>query len=121
MGKKLFVGNLSYNSSGDDLRDLFAQHGQCESATVVTDRTSGRSRGFGFVEMSSPEEAEQAAGQLNGTEFQGRKIVVSPAHERDGERRGGGGGGGGSRRDSGGGGGGGGRSGGSLGFGRRRF
>ena len=95
MGKKLFVGNLSFSTTSADLEALFAQAGTCESASVVTDRATGRSRGFGFVEMSSPEEAERAVAQLNGRDVQGRKINVSEARERSG---GGGGGGGGPRR-----------------------
>jgi RNA recognition motif-containing protein len=106
MGKKLFVGNLSFNTTSADLESLFSQAGTCESASVITDRATGRSRGFGFVEMSSASEAEQAIATLNGHELQGRKLSVSEARERSG----GGGGGGGRGRDFGGGGG-----------GRRRF
>ncbi len=95
MGKKLFVGNLAFSTTSADLEALFSQAGSCESASVVTDRATGRSRGFGFVEMSSPEEAERAIAQLNGRDVQGRKINVSEARERSG---GGGGGGGGGRR-----------------------
>jgi cold-inducible RNA-binding protein len=102
MGKKLFVGNLSYDTTSEDLKDLFSQKGTCESASVITDRTTGRSRGFGFVEMASQSEAERAMSELNGHELQGRKLTVSEARERTG-----GGGGGGGRRDFGGGGGGG--------------
>ena len=96
MGKKLFVGNLAFSTTSADLEALFSQAGSCESASVVTDRATGRSRGFGFVEMSSPEEAERAIAQLNGRDVQGRKINVSEARERTGG--GGGGGGGGGRR-----------------------
>ena len=105
MGKKLFVGNLSYSTTNEDLEQFFSQAGQCESATVVTDRATGRSRGFGFVEMSSAGEAAKAIAELNGKELQGRTLNVSEAHDRP---AGGGGGGGGERRRSGGGGGGGG-------------
>jgi cold-inducible RNA-binding protein len=97
MGKKLFVGNLSFSTTSADLEALFSQAGSCESASVVTDRATGRSRGFGFVEMSSPEEAERAITQLNGRDVQGRKINVSEARERSAGGGGGGGGGGGRR------------------------
>jgi RNA recognition motif-containing protein len=90
MGKKLFVGNLSFTTTSADLESLFAQVGTCESAAVITDRATGRSRGFGFVEMSSSSEAERAIAELNGAELQGRKLNVSEARERSG---GGGGGG----------------------------
>jgi cold-inducible RNA-binding protein len=82
MGKKLFVGNLPFSATSADLEALFSQAGTCESAEVVTDRASGRSRGFGFVEMSSPSEAERAVAELNGAELGGRKVNVSEAHER---------------------------------------
>ena len=102
MGKKLFVGNLSFDTTGADLEKLFAQAGTCESATIITDRDSGRSRGFGFVEMSSASEAEKAIADLNGYELHGRKLNVSEARDRSsggggGERRGGPRGGGGRR------------------------
>jgi cold-inducible RNA-binding protein len=106
MGRKLFVGNLSYETTSEDLRALFSEVGGCESASVITDRATGRSRGFGFVEMTSPGEAEQAIAKLNGRTLQGRPLSVSEARERTG---GGGGGGGGGRPRGGGGGGGGGR------------
>jgi len=102
MGKKLFVGNLSFTTTSADLEALFTQIGTCESATVVTDRETGRSRGFGFVEMSSASDAERAIAELNGRDVGGRQINVSEARER--EARGGGrdrprgGGGGFSRR-----------------------
>jgi len=111
MGKKLFVGNLSFDTTSADLEALFSQFSQagtCESAAVITDRATGRSRGFGFVEMSSASEAERAVAELNGHELQGRKLNVSEARERAG---GGGGGGGGGGRPRGGFGGGGGRRG----------
>jgi len=100
MGKRLFVGNLSFSTSSDDLEALFASAGTVESATVVTDRDTGRSRGFGFVEMSSASEAGQAISELNGREVDGRQINVSEAKERS--RDGGGGGGGGGWRSGGG-------------------
>lgn len=89
MGKKLFVGNLSFSTTSADLEALFAEQGTCESASVVTDRESGRSRGFGFVEMGSQEEAQSAIAALNGRDVQGRQLNVSEAKERS--DRGGGG------------------------------
>lgn len=96
MGKKLFVGNLAFSTTSDELAAHFAQAGTCESASVVTDRATGRSRGFGFVEMASPAEAEQAIQLLNGRELGGRKLNVSEAQDRPrgsgggfGDRRGG--------------------------------
>ncbi len=82
MGKKLFVGNLSFETKTSDLESLFAQAGSCESAAVITDRESGQSRGFGFVEMSSASEAQQAISKFNGIELQGRTLNVSEAKER---------------------------------------
>ena len=82
MGKKLFVGNLNFKTNDDDLRTLFSQAGTCESATVMMDRATGRSRGFGFVEMSSDEEALKAIQQFNGYDFQGRNLNVNEARER---------------------------------------
>lgn len=98
MSKKIFVGNLPFSTTDADLERLFSEYGACESARVVTDRDSGRSRGFGFVEMASSEEAERAISELNGHELSGRSINVSEAKERSGG--GGGGGGGGPRRRS---------------------
>ena len=99
MAVKLFVGGLSFPTSNDRLREVFAAVGSVESAAVVTDRDTGRSRGFGFVEMASPEDAEQAISKLNGTSVDGRTIQVERAKSpgSGGERRGGGGGGGGGR------------------------
>jgi len=82
MGKKLFVGNLSFDTTSNDLEALFGEVGQCESAAVVTDRDTGRSRGFGFVEMTNAGDAQQAIQRLNGREVQGRSINVSEAKER---------------------------------------
>src|ERR671916_254874 len=117
MSIKLYVGNLSFQTSSEDLRDLFSQAGTVESASVVEDRDTGRSRGFGFVEMSSREEGEAAIAQFNGKEFGGRNLTVNEARPR--EDRGGFGGGG--NRGGGGGGrggfGGGGNRGGGGGFG----
>jgi RNA recognition motif-containing protein len=110
MGRRLFVGNLSYNTTEMDLRDLFAQIGTVADAKIVMDRETGRPRGFAFVEMSSDQEAQQAIEQLNGRELDGRAMNVNEAQERGaGGGRGGGGGGGGGRGGRGGGGGGGGR------------
>src|SRR5579872_1589086 len=104
MGRRLFVGNLSYNTTEIGLRDVFGQIGTVADAKIVMDRDTGRPRGFAFVEMSSDEEAQNAIQQLNGRELDGRAIVVNEAQERSG---GGGRGGGGGGRGGGGGGGGG--------------
>jgi RNA recognition motif-containing protein len=100
MGKKLYVGNLGYNVSDGDLSQLFAQHGTVESANVIMDKMTGRSKGFGFVEMASDEEAQAAIAALNGKDYDGRALTVSEARPRpEGARnRGGFGGGGGGRR-----------------------
>ena len=82
MGKKLFVGNLAFSVTGKDLESMFASAGTVESATVVSDRDTGRSRGFGFVEMSSASEATKAITELNGRDVGGRQINVSEAKER---------------------------------------
>jgi RNA recognition motif-containing protein len=82
MGKKLFVGNLNFKTNDEDLRVLFGQAGTCESATVMMDRATGRSRGFGFVEMGTDEEAQKAVLEYNGYEFQGRNLNVNEARER---------------------------------------
>jgi len=79
MGAKLYVGNLSYSVTEDRLQQLFAQHGSVVSCRIITDKFSGRSKGFGFVEMASDQEAERATAALNGTDFEGRNIVVSEA------------------------------------------
>jgi cold-inducible RNA-binding protein len=113
MGRRLYVGNLSFEVNQKDLEQLFSQAGVCESAAVVTDRATGQSRGFGFVEMGSNADAQNAIQQFNGYELKGRAMNVSEARERE-ESRGGGGGRGG-HRGGGGGGGGGGRG----GWGRR--
>ena len=103
---KLFVGNLSYNVTENDLQDTFAAHGTVVEANLMMDRVSGRPRGFGFVTMGSPEEAEAAIQALNGKELEGRALTVNIARPRE-ERSGGGGGfggggGGGGRREYGG-------------------
>src|SRR4030095_389990 len=103
MATKLYVGNLPFQTTSDDLRDHFAQAGNVESAQVVEDRMTGRSRGFGFVEMTSPEEAAAAIEQFNGKDFNGRNLTVNEARPRT-DRGGGGYGGGGNRGGYGGGG-----------------
>lgn len=108
MGKKLYVGNLSYDVSSSDLEQLFSQHGTVQSAEVINDRMTGRSKGFGFVEMGSDDEAQAAIGALNGQTHGGRALTVNEAKPRE-NRGGGGGGGGGGRGGYRGGGGGGGR------------
>ena len=131
MGKKLYVGNLSYNVDSSELEQLFSQHGQVTSAQIINDRETGRSKGFGFVEMADDAEADAAIAALNGQQHNGRALTVNEARPRE-ERSGGGGGrggyggggggrggyGGGGGGYGGGGGGGGGRGGGS-GFGGR--
>jgi RNA recognition motif-containing protein len=93
MNKKLYVGGLSYSVTDSQLRDMFASHGTVESAKVVTDRDSDRSRGFGFVEMGTQEEAEKAIAALNGTQQDGRSLTVNISKPReDRPSRGGGGG-----------------------------
>lgn len=94
MGKKLYIGNLAFGTTQRDLEDLFAGAGTCESAAVITDRETGQSRGFGFVEMSSNEEAQSAIQKFDGTELNGRALKVNEAREREGGggNRGGGGG-----------------------------
>src|SRR5207249_8828968 len=106
MSTKLFVGNLSFNTTENDLQDAFAAHGTVVETNLMMDRMSGRPRGFGFVTMSTPEEAQKAIEALNGKELSGRALTVNIARPR--EERPGGGGGGGARRGYGGGGGGGG-------------
>jgi cold-inducible RNA-binding protein len=91
MATKLYVGNLSFRTTSDDLREAFASVGVVESATVIEDRDTGRSRGFGFVEMATPEEATAAIEQFNGKDLGGRNLTVNEAKPRT-ERAGGGGG-----------------------------
>lgn len=104
MNNKLFVGNLSFNTTENDLQDAFAAHGTVLEANLMVDRMSGRPRGFGFVTMSTPEEAQKAIDALNNASLDGRNITVNIARPRE-ERSGGGGGGGGQgqRREFGGG------------------
>lgn len=107
MSNKLYIGNLAYTTTDQDLRDAFAPHGTVQSASVVIDRDSGQSRGFGFVEYGSSAEAQRAVDAMNGTVVDGRTLNVNIARPRE-EGRGGGGGGGGrgggrpQRRDGGG-------------------
>ena len=105
MSMKLYVGNLSFGTSENDLQELFSQAGTVESVSIVTDRDTGRSRGFGFVEMASKSEGETAISQFNGRELDGRSLTVNEAKPR--ENRGGGFGGG--------------RGGGRGGFGGNRY
>jgi len=129
MGKKLYVGNLSYDVDSSALEALFTPHGTVESAQVITDRDTGRSKGFGFVEMSSDGEAQAAIAALNGQDHGGRALTVNEAKPKEnrsgggggGGRGGYGGGGGGSRGGSGGSRGGYGGGGGSGGGGRGRY
>jgi cold-inducible RNA-binding protein len=93
MGKKLYVGNLGYEVTDADLSQLFGQHGTVGSATVIIDKMTGRSKGFGFVEMSSDQEAQAAIAALNGKDYSGRALTVNEAKPRE-ERSGGGGRGG---------------------------
>jgi RNA recognition motif-containing protein len=90
MSKNLYVGNLSFDTSADDLRQAFAQYGTVTSVTVITDRETGRSRGFGFVEMDDG--AEEAVAAMNGADLQGRTLKVNEARPREERPRGGGGG-----------------------------
>ena len=97
MGKKLYVGNLSYSVDNNELQDMFAPHGTVESASIITDRETGRSKGFGFVEMGTDQQAQTAIAALHGKEIGGRSLTVNEARPRE-ERSGGFGGG---RRDGG--------------------
>jgi cold-inducible RNA-binding protein len=106
MSTKLFVGNLSFNTTENDLQDAFAAHGTVVEANLMMDRMTGRPRGFGFITMGSPEEAQKAIQAMNGAQLDGRALTVNIARPREerqggggGERRGYGGGGGGGRRD----------------------
>jgi len=104
MGKRIYVGNLSFNTSSSDLEQMFGAHGTVTSAQVIADRETGRSKGFGFVEMGSDAEAQAAISALNGQENDGRALTVNEAKPK--ESRPGGGGSGGGRGNWGGGGGG---------------
>src|SRR5579875_885274 len=121
MGKKLYVGNLSYQVDSSELEQLFGQYGQVASAQIINDRDTGRSKGFGFVEMANDNEADAAVQALNGQQHNGRALTVNEARPREDRGGGGGGygggGGGGGRRGGGGGYGGGGGGGGRGGYG----
>ncbi len=117
MGRKLYVGNLAYGVSSSDLQQMFEPYGTVASAQVIMDRDTGRSKGFGFVEMGSDQEAQAAIAAMSGKEVEGRKLTVNEARPRE-DRGGGGGGGGGGRGGYGGGGGGRGGYGGGGGGGR---
>lgn len=123
MGKKLYVGNLAYSVGDSELQQIFEAHGSVQSAQVIMDRDTGRSKGFGFVEMGSDQEAQAAIAALNGKEVEGRALTVNEARPKtEGGGRGGGGGGGRGGYGGGGGGGGGGRGGyGGGGGGGRRY
>jgi RNA recognition motif-containing protein len=96
MGKKLYVGSISFNATEESLQDLFSSIGEVESVKIITDRDTGRSKGFGFIEMSSEEDAKKAIEQLNGTKFMERDLIVNEARpQQPRERRGFGGGSGG--------------------------
>ena len=110
MSMKLYVGNLSFNTSASDLQNLFGELGTVESANLIEDRETGRSRGFAFVEMSSQAEGENAIAQLNGKEVDGRELKVNEAKPQEKRSNGGGGGGRGNYGGGGGGGYGGGRN-----------
>jgi len=83
MGRRLYVGNLAYSVTGDQLREMFAAHGDVAEATVISDRATGRSKGFGFVEMASDEGAKKAIEALNELKVSGRNLIVNEARERD--------------------------------------
>jgi RNA recognition motif-containing protein len=119
MATKLYVGNLSFKTTGDHLREHFSQAGTVESASIIEDRETGRSRGFGFVEMATAEEAAAAIEQFNGKELDGRSLTVNEAKPKTDRGGGGGGGRGGYGRGGGGRGGGGGELGGYGGGGDR--
>lgn len=121
MGKKLYVGNLGYSVTGSELEPLFAEHGTVESAQVIMERDTGRSKGFGFVEMSNDAEAQAAIAALNGRDFNGRALTVNEAKPKESRGFGGGGGGGGGYGGGGGHGGRGGGGGGGSRSGGRRY
>jgi RNA recognition motif-containing protein len=105
VGTKLYVGSLPYTTTDQQLQELFAQHGTVSSAKVISDRYTGRSRGFGFVEMATSEDAQKAIAALNGTQYEGRALVVNeakPQEKRERSSWGGGGGEGGGRGGGGG-------------------
>ena len=91
MGKKLYVGNLAFDVNDQELQELFAQAGVCESTAVITDRATGQSRGFGFVEMGSNDDAQKAIEQFNGQDWKGRALKVNEAKARESSGNNGGG------------------------------
>jgi RNA recognition motif-containing protein len=101
MGNKIYVGNLPFSATDDSLREMFEQAGQVESARIITDRDTGRSKGFGFVEMSTQDEASEAIKKFNGTELDGRALTVNEARPMTPRDGGGGGGGRGGHRGGG--------------------
>lgn len=103
MSTKLYVGGLPYSVTDGRLEEIFAEHGSVQSARVISDKFTGQSRGFGFVEMATSEEAQKAMEALNGTQLDGRTLVVNEARPQERRPGGGGGGGGGQRRGGGGG------------------
>jgi len=121
MGSKLYVGNLSYNVDSSQLEQLFAAHGTVQSAEIISDRETGRSKGFGFVQMDTEEAAKAAINALNGQEHDGRALTVNEAKPRENRPGGGGGGGGGGGARRGGFGDRGGKGGGGGGYGRSRY
>lgn len=94
MATKLYVGNLSFNSTEDDLRQIFSAHGTVTSCSLIMDKFTGKSRGFAFVEMASPADAQKAIAQFHGKDLDGRALTVNEAKPREDRPRGGGGGGG---------------------------
>ena len=96
---KIYVGNLSFDATESEVEQLFGQHGEVQSVAIVTDRDTGRSRGFGFVEMTDDAQGQAAIDAIDGSELGGRSLKVNKARQRERDQRGGGGGGGGSRRD----------------------
>ena len=87
MSKRIYVGNLPFNATEETVRELFSHYGTVDSVNLITDRETGRPRGFGFVEMATPESAQEALGKLNSTEFEGRRLIVNEAKPRA-EKRG---------------------------------
>jgi len=86
MGKKIYITNISYNATEQDINDLFSEYGEVESAKIITDRVTGQSRGFGFIEMETEEDAERAISDLNGTPFMGKELSVSEAVPQQSKR-----------------------------------
>jgi len=86
MGKKIYIANISYNATEQDINDLFSEYGEVESAKIITDRVTGQSRGFGFIEMETEEDAKRAISDLNGTPFMGKELSVSEARPQQSKR-----------------------------------